>query len=102
MAHLSCGPGEGSGEVRSHYAMCGAGGASNMGLGGDGALRREGGFVFRRFLKRGGTNFCLEGYVPSKGTNLGGGFKYFLFSPRKFGTILILTNIFKWVEITNQ
>ena len=51
--------------MRSHYAMCGAGGASNMGLGGDGALRREGGVVLKAgFLKRGGTNF-LVGRVSS-------------------------------------
>ena len=30
-----------------------------------------------------------------------GGFKYFLFSPRKLGKIPILTNIFKGVETTN-
>lgn len=60
MAHLSCGPGEGSGEVRSHYAMCGAGGASNMGLGGDGALRREGGFG------KGSKQILVGGLVPSR------------------------------------
>ena len=34
---------------------------------------------------------------------LGGGFKYFLFSPRKLGKMSNLTSIFfKWVETTNQ
>ena len=34
---------------------------------------------------------------------LGGGFTYFLFSPRKLGQIPILTSIFfRWVETTNQ
>ena len=33
---------------------------------------------------------------------LGGGFKYFSFSPRKLGKIPILTSIFfRWVETTN-
>ena len=66
MAHFSCGTGEGSGEVRSHYAMCGAGGASNMGLGGDGALRREGGVVLAGFGK-GRNKFWLEGRVTLQG-----------------------------------
>ena len=35
-------PGDGAGEVRTHFAVCGGGGASNMGAGGDGALRVEG------------------------------------------------------------
>ena len=34
--------GEGAGEVRTHFAVCGGGGASNLGAGGDGALRVEG------------------------------------------------------------
>ena len=33
--------------------------------------------------------------------NLGGGFKHFLFSPRKLGKWSNLTNIFRWVETTN-
>lgn len=36
------GQGDGAGEVRTHFAVCGGGGASNMGAGGDGALRVEG------------------------------------------------------------
>ena len=41
-------------------------------------------------------------YVPPK-TNLGGGFKHFLFSPRKLGKIPILTSIFfKWVGSTTN
>ena len=35
-------PGDGAGEVRTHFAVCGGGGASNTGAGGDGALRVEG------------------------------------------------------------
>jgi hypothetical protein len=35
-------PGDGAGEVRTHFAVCGGGGAYNMGAGGDGALRVEG------------------------------------------------------------
>ena len=42
--------------------------------------------------------------TPTKNIGfLGGGFKYFLFSPRKLGKIPILTSIFfRWVETTNQ
>ena len=34
--------GDGAGEVRTHFEVCGGGGASNMGAGGDGTLRAEG------------------------------------------------------------
>ena len=30
--------GDGAGEVRTHFEVCGGGGASNMGAGGDGTL----------------------------------------------------------------
>eukprot|EP00434_Breviolum_minutum_P028983 symbB.v1.2.025641.t1/scaffold2503.1/size77562/2 len=65
---------EGSGEVRSHYAMCGAGGASNMGLGGDGALRREGEKKLFHCAEKGlGTTWIQNGTLPLQGAS-GGGF----------------------------
>ena len=42
-------------------------------------------------------------FVIVLGYFLGGGFDYFLFSPRKLGKLSILTSIFfKWVETTNK
>eukprot|EP00435_Cladocopium_sp_Y103_P042759 s477_g11.t2 len=66
------GKGDGAGEVRTHFAVCGGGGASNMGAGGDGALRVEGEKALWHCAEKGFVTEWDGVSLPLKGASGGG------------------------------